>query len=174
MPDPAAAAAPTEPAGPAVPRPRTPVEVFHALVDGVPRLVRGDAAQLDALVALYAERTDVVHPFSPIAAEPLRSQDDLRRHFAAGAARRGGVDSMEAVDRVVHGTADPEVVVGEFRYTGAVGGRPFSAPCIFVLRVRDGQIVESRDYADHARLARAFGLLEEFVSAIVTPGVPAG
>jgi ketosteroid isomerase-like protein len=34
-------------------------------------------------------------------------------------------------------------------------GRSFEARCIFVVRVRDGLIVESRDYVDHVALARA-------------------
>ncbi|WP_261555408.1 hypothetical protein [Frankia tisae] len=81
----------------------TPTEVFHALADGVPRLVLGDRSQLDQLVALYAEHTD----------------------------------------------------------TDA-----FDIPCISVLRVRDGQIVESRDYTDAVGFARAFGRLDELAAAL--------
>ncbi|WP_223839922.1 nuclear transport factor 2-like protein [Saccharopolyspora pogona] len=33
------------------------------------------------------------------------------------------------------------------------GLREFAVPCVFVLRVRDGQIVESRDYVDHFAFA---------------------
>lgn len=130
--------------------PATPTEVFHALVDGVPRLMLGDPSGLDGLAALYAGRTHVSHPFgdTPV----LTSRDQLREHFRGITA--AGFDRAEAVDRVVHATADPEVVIGEFRYTGLVRGRPFSVPCIFVLRVRDGEIVESRDYADHGAFAR--------------------
>lgn len=32
---------------------------------------------------------------------------------------------------------------------------PFAVPCVFVLRVRDGQNVESRDYVDHFAFAKA-------------------
>ena len=49
-------------------------------------------------------------------------------------------------------TVDPDVVIGEFTYRGDAG---WAAPCIVVLRVRDGLIVESRDYIDHLALARA-------------------
>lgn len=144
----------------------TPTEVFHALADGVPRLVLGDRSQLDELVALYAERTDVVHPFAPFGVEHLLTRDDLRRHFGAASGRTEGVQRFEAVDRVVHMTGDPEVVVAEFRYVGSAHGHPFEIPGIFVLRVRDGQIVESRDYADHVSLARAFGRIEEFAAGL--------
>jgi ketosteroid isomerase-like protein len=137
-----------------MPHPATPTEVFHALADGVPRLLLGDDTQLDRLVGLYADRTEVVHPFAPQIA-PLRSPDELRRHFTQ-ATRMTGAETFAAVDRVVHRTTDPEVVVGEFRYVGRVRGRPLDVPCIFVLRVRDGKIVESHDYAGHARMAAAF------------------
>ncbi len=144
----------------------TPTEVFHALADGVPRIVLGDRAHVDAVTALYADKTNVVHPLSPFDADPLLSRDDLRRHFSRAPGPADGVERFEAVDRTVHVTADPEVVVGEFRYVGSVNGRPFDLPCIFVLRVRDGEIVESRDYADHVGLARAFGRIAEFAAGL--------
>jgi uncharacterized protein len=47
-------------------------------------------------------------------------------------------------------TQDPEVVVAEVRTTGAfaTGGQSFTARSIQVLRIRDGQIVLFRDFAD--------------------------
>ena len=56
----------------------------------------------------------------------------------------------------MHETADPEVIVAEFEYRGAIPGTGdrFAIPNVFVIRIRDGQIVESRDYADHAEIAR--------------------
>jgi uncharacterized protein len=49
------------------------------------------------------------------------------------------------------------VIVGEFAYLGTVKGsdESFHVPCVLVMRVRDGEIVESRDYVDHAAMARA-------------------
>jgi uncharacterized protein len=153
-----------------MPHPAPPSEVFDALVDGVCRLVVGDpagrAAEIERLVELYAETTDVSHPFSPFGIEHLRTRADLRRHFAEGPGRSAGIERFEAVDRTVHRTADPEVVVAEFRYAGTAGGRPFEVPCVFVLRVRDGRIVESRDYADHVGFARAAGALDAFAAAL--------
>lgn len=48
----------------------------------------------------------------------------------------------------MHITGDPEVVIGEFEYhrCSANNPEPFVMPNIFVLRVRNGFIVESRDY----------------------------
>lgn len=56
---------------------------------------------------------------------------------------------------VVHETAEPEVIVAEFNYHGqeAGTGRAFTVPCIFVMRVRDGRILASRDYVDHRAFA---------------------
>jgi ketosteroid isomerase-like protein len=77
-------------------------------------------------------------------------------------------ESLTAVDVRVHETADPEVVITEFRYEGTTEGRPFSWPSIFVTRVRDGVIVEARDYTDHVGAARAFGQLGTLAAALAT------
>ena len=146
----------------------TPADVVRAVAAGVSNLVAGrlDAeqteAQLDDLAALYAEHTDVRHPFAPLGDTPLRTRAELRRHFA-GAPR--GLDRFEPVGSV-HETSDPEVVVFEFGYEGSAGGRPFTIPCVFVVRVRDGVIVESRDYADHVAAARAFGAIDTLAAAL--------
>jgi ketosteroid isomerase-like protein len=138
--------------------PMNPREVFHALVEGV------CAGRWGELPELYAERTDVAHPFDPFHGPALRTRDDLREHFGAGA---GSVPPVRRpVDILVHETADPEVIVAEFAYEWVVDGEPFKVPCIFVLRVRDGQIVESRDYIDHIRSARVRGRLPELLAAL--------
>ena len=138
---------------------RRPSEVFHALVDGVCRVVAGDPSHVTELVALYAERTRVEHPMA-LDDTPLLTRDDLRRHFAAGTETTPIAD-YRAADIVVHETADPEVIVAEFRYLGSVGGRSFQVPCVFVMRVRDGEIVESRDYISPFDRARALGVSDE-------------
>jgi len=145
----------------------TPTEVFHQLVGGVAKLVGGDPGQAGALADLYAEQTHVTHPFSPTGAPTLRNRDELRRHFSAGpGAAAGRFRSFAAEHIVVHRTVDPEVVVAEFRYEGETVDGPFSVPCVFVLRVRDGQIVESRDYIHHLETARAAGRLDELLATI--------
>ena len=52
-------------------------------------------------------------------------------------------------------------------------GEPFTIPGIFVLRVRDGKIVESRDYLDHLRSAQARGHLTEVLDAVSRHYAPA-
>ena len=138
---------------------RNPREVFLALVNGVAD------ARWDDLPELYAERTHVVHPFDPLRAAPLLTRDDLRAHFARAAALRQGV-RREPTNITIHETTDPEVIVAEFEYRSTIDGVVSLLPCIFVLRVRDGQIVESRDYVDHLSSARALGRLDHLVSAL--------
>jgi uncharacterized protein len=153
-------------------RPTAPEDVVAAVARGVSRLVTGRLdppereALLDELAALYAERTDVRHPFAPLGDAPLRTRAQVREHFAAAAAHGAGVERFEPAGAVVHRTEDPEVVVAEFAYAGAAGGREFEIPCIFVVRVRDGEIVESRDYTDHVGFARALGGLERLAAAL--------
>jgi ketosteroid isomerase-like protein len=98
--------------------------------------------------------------------EPLRTRADLRRHFAEGPGRSRGVERFAAVDRVVHQTSDPEVVIGEVTYAGTVDGQDVALPGVFVLRVRGGVIVESHDYLDHVGTARAFGFLDHLAAQL--------
>ncbi|GLI03625.1 nuclear transport factor 2 family protein [Phytohabitans aurantiacus] len=140
--------------------PLSPREVFLALVNGVAE------ERWDDLPGLYAEQTDVAHPFDPLRAPALRSRDELREHF-----RPTGTSPRlrrRATNITIHETTDPEVIVAEFEYQGTVAdtGEPFALPGIFVLRVRDGQIVSSRDYFDHLTAARVRGHLDALVAAL--------
>ena len=143
----------------------TPREVFLRLVNGVAN------GEFDSLPELYAEQTDVRHPMWPGGTPALTSRDDLRRHFAPGATI-GEVVRFRPDAIVVHETQDPEVIVAEFEYRGTViaTGEPYTVPAVFVMRVRDGEIVESRDYIDHLTSARARGQLDQVLAAVVDPG----
>jgi ketosteroid isomerase-like protein len=134
---------------PRSPEPGSPAEVFHRLLHGV------SDRNLDQLPGLYAEHTHIIHPMDPQRSPALTTRQALDEHFRRGIAMLGEIRFQPAAI-TVHQTADPEVVIGEFEYRGVVPGtgEPFAIPNIFVLRVRDGQIVESRDYADHLAIAR--------------------
>lgn len=153
-------------------QPSAPADVVRAVAAGVSRLVAGALteperqAQLDRLASLYAERTDVRHPFAPLGDTPLRSRAELREHFAGASRLTTAVERFEPVSEVVHQTTDPELVVFEFSYAVTVAGRDFTVPCVFVVRVRDGVIVESRDYGHHLALAQGFGRLAELCAAL--------
>ena len=139
-------------------QPPSPREVFLALVHGVAE------GRWDELPGLYAEQTDVVHPFDPLRGGALRTRDELREHFRpTGAGPR--LDRRPA-NITIHETADPEVIVAEFEYQGIADGAPFAIPGIFVLRVRDGEIVSSRDYFDHVAAARVRGQFAALVAAV--------
>lgn len=150
----------------------SPADVARAVGAGVVRLVGGRLSddqreqQLDELAALYAEHTDVRHPFAPLGDEPLRTRAELRAHFAQSRSRASAPERFEQVGIVVHETADPEVIVIEFSYEITRNGERYSVPVIIVMRVRDGEIVESRDYAHHIEMARAASRIDELASAL--------
>jgi uncharacterized protein len=138
----------------------TPREVFLRLVDGVA------TGRWHELPGLYADPTDVRHPLDPLRGPALRTRDELREHFTPPP---GGLGiERRATNVTIHETADPEVIVAEFEYHGAVlaTGRRFVTPCVFVMRVRDGQIVESRDYIEPLARERAFGRLGDLFAAL--------
>ena len=148
---------------------RSPSEVFLALVNGI---ADGNP---EGLPELYAEQIDVVHPFDPLRGAPLRSREELRERLnqmaAAGPRPRRRVGNV-----MIHETTDPEVIVAEFEYQGTTDtGQPYALPAIFVLRVRNGEIVSSRDYHDHLASFRAAGRLSELFAALSTQdAAPAG
>lgn len=108
---------------------------------------------------LYADDAFVTHPFHPTA-PPLKGKDALRRHFA-----QGGGEGLRPQNVTLHECADPELVVAEFEYVGTAGRNPVLTTNIFVVRVRDGLIIESRDYADHVAFAATTGQLPTLIEA---------
>ncbi|GIF68472.1 hypothetical protein Ais01nite_65070 [Asanoa ishikariensis] len=140
---------------------RSPRETFLRLVNGV-----CDGPYED-LADLYAEQTNVTHPFHPLGPPPLRSRGELHEHFTAPPLVERTLN-RKPVDITVHETADPEVIVAEFAYQGRVEetGEAFTVRCVFVMRIRDGLIIESRDYIDHIASARAWGQLDSLLTAL--------
>src|SRR5262245_26725238 len=101
----------------------TPREVFLKLVWG------GAEGRWDELPELYADQTRVEHPFSPMEDKPMRSREELREHFSAG--KHLPPLRQEPANITVHETADPEVIVAEFEYSGTTeNGESFRVPCI--------------------------------------------
>jgi ketosteroid isomerase-like protein len=130
----------------------SPEDVLRRLIDGVTE------RRWDDLPSLYAADTVVEHPLALPSPTRLVGRAALAAHFAAA----GELPlRMRAENVVIHPGADPELVVGEFDYFGenTATGVGFRFANVFVVRVRDGLIVRSRDYSDHARLAAAFGRL---------------
>jgi ketosteroid isomerase-like protein len=140
---------------------RTPREVVHLLIEGVP------ARSWEALPALYARDAVVDHPMQLPAPARIAGRDALARHFEAAA--RLPLE-MRATDVRVHDTSDPEVVIAEFDYRArnTRTGADFTVANVFVVRVRDGLIVESRDYSNHVLFAAAFGRLPAVAEQLQT------
>ncbi|MFF4650805.1 nuclear transport factor 2 family protein [Streptomyces sp. NPDC001380] len=74
----------------------------------------------------------------------------------------------EIRDVVVHGGADPEVLVVEQAVAGTLepDGRPFAFPGVLVLRVRGGLLVHVRDCLDALGAAHALGRLQAVAAAL--------
>lgn len=124
----------------------TPRQVFERLLAGF----GGD--DWSGLPEMYAEDAVVQMPFALPQPVRLHGREEVRRHLARNA--RLGITLRVSGVRM-HETADPEVVIAEFDYAGhaATTGKDFHVANIQVLRVRDGLILETRDYHNHAVLA---------------------
>lgn len=139
----------------------SPREVFLRLVHGVAD------GNFDELPDLYGEVTDVRHPMAMPESVPLTSRHALREHFTVPSEGRASLPKRRVVDVVVHETADPEVIVAEFAYEFTLpDDGTAKVPCVFVMRVRDGQIIESRDYIDPIRTYTARGHLDLLLASL--------
>ncbi|MEU8030804.1 nuclear transport factor 2 family protein [Streptomyces sp. NPDC049099] len=144
--------------------PATPRDIFGQLTGLI------SAGKWSELPELYAEDAEVEIVFSPVPPRRIHGRAELRKRF----------DALEASDAVrlrtenirVHETDDPEVVIAEFDYEGLypATGRTFRTANIQVLRVRDGLIIETRDYHDHLAFAAADGRASQLLAALDQQG----
>jgi ketosteroid isomerase-like protein len=125
----------------------SPTEVFHRLVHAV-----AARRQVEIVDECYAEDVVVEHPFMVPEPTTTKGREQLRERMAM---LRTLPITVEVSDIVVHETTDPDVIVGEFRsrVTSKLTGKQVTTSNILVLRFRDGMIVSSRDYHNHALLA---------------------
>jgi ketosteroid isomerase-like protein len=137
----------------------TPVEVFDRLITGI------GESRWPELADLYAEDAVAHIPLMVPVRGRVRGREDLRSHFARAA---DGPLTLRPHNIVVHTTGDPEVIIAEFDYDvrDASTGRQSTMANVQVLRVRDGLIVETRDYHDHLRLAAVAGRAVALASAL--------
>src|SRR5689334_5942202 len=131
---------------------RTPRQVVEELIEGVP------ARRWDTLPDLYAPGAVVHHPMQLPVPVTIEGRQALAEHFQRAAQLPL---EMTAENVVIHQTVDPELVVAEFDYRArnTATGADFTVANVFLVRVRDGLIVESRDYSNHVMFAAAFGRL---------------
>jgi hypothetical protein len=118
-------------------------------------ILSGDA---DGYADLFAPDGVIDSPFAPPGAPSrLEGREAIReysRHVAASPVR---LEDFEEVE--LYQTRDPEVVIVEVRAkaTLTTTGRSFAATSIQILRIREGQIVLFRDFADPRVLEDVIG-----------------
>jgi ketosteroid isomerase-like protein len=118
-------------------------------------LLNGD---IDGFADLFALDAVIEAPFAPPGAPSrLEGREAIReysRHLMASPLR---LEDFEVTE--LHQTQDPEVVIVELRTKGTITttGRPVTATSIQVLRIREGEIVLFRDFADPRVLADVLG-----------------
>ena len=100
--------------------------------------------------ALFAPDAVIEGPFTGPPGTPLRleGREAIREYSRRVMASPLRLEDFEVVE--LYQTQDPEVVIVEMRTKGTVTttGRSFEATSIQILRIREGQIVLFRDYAD--------------------------
>ena len=108
------------------------------------------------LISDYAEDAVVRQPFALPAPVTLTGRADIALHLA-----RGEAAPLEMTVRNVHihETTDPEVFIVEYDYDlrATETGATDTVANIQLFRVRDGLIVESRAYHNHAAISRIMG-----------------
>jgi uncharacterized protein len=113
---------------------------------------------IDGFADLFALDGVIEAPFAPPGAPSrLEGREAIReysRHLMASPLRLVDFEVIE-----LYQTQDPEVVIVELRTKGTITttGRPFTATSIQVLRIREGEIVLFRDFADPRVLADVLG-----------------
>ena len=118
-------------------------------------ILSGDA---DGFADLFAPDGVIESPFAPPGVPSrLEGREAIReysRHVMASPLR---FEDFEVAE--LYQTQDPEVVIAEMRATGTLTttGQSFAATSIQVLRIRDGQIVLFRDFADPRILEDVIG-----------------
>jgi ketosteroid isomerase-like protein len=116
----------------------------------------------------YAPEVVIEMPFAVAGLYPARietTREELRARFRAGAAVRR---YRELRDVIIHETADPGVVIAEYRLDGELteSADPFSLRFVMVMTIRDGQIVHTRDYTDPIAGARVLGRVPQLLAAL--------
>ena len=93
-------------------------------------------------------------PGAPLLLEGREAIREYSRHVMASPLQ---LEDFEVVE--LYQTQDPEVVIVELRTTGTLTttGRSFAATSIQILRIREGQIVLFRDFADPRGLEDVIG-----------------
>ena len=119
-------------------------------------ILNGDA---DGLAALFAPDAVLESSFAgpPGTSVRLAGREAIREYSRQVMASPLRLEDFEVAE--LYQTQDPEVVITEMRAKGTVTttGRPFTTTSVQIIRIRDGQIVHSRDFADPRILQDVIG-----------------
>ena len=121
------------------------------------QLIRnGDA---DGFAALFAPDAVIESSFAGPPGTPVRltGREAIREYSRQVMASPLRLEYIEVAE--FYQTQDPEVVITEMRAKGTVTttGRSFTTTSVQIIRIRDGQIVHSRDFADPRILQDVIG-----------------
>ena len=123
-------------------------------------ILNGDA---DGFAALFAPDAVIESSFAGPPGTPVRleGQEAIREYSRRVMASPLRLEDFEVAE--LYQTQDPEVVITEMRTKGTVTttGRPFTTTSVQILRIREGRIVHSRDFADPRILEDAIGDLRQ-------------
>ncbi|HTZ29993.1 MAG TPA: nuclear transport factor 2 family protein [Streptosporangiaceae bacterium] len=110
-------------------------------------ILSGDA---DGFAALFAPDAVIESSFAGPPGTPLRlaGQEAIREYSRRVMASPLRLEDFEVAE--LYQTGDPELVITEMRATGTVTttGRSFTTTSVQIIRIRNGHIVHSRDFAD--------------------------
>jgi uncharacterized protein (TIGR02246 family) len=110
-------------------------------------ILSGDA---DGFADLFAPDAVIESSFAGPPGTPARLQgrEAIREYSRRVMASPLRLEDVEVAE--LYQTQDPEVVITEMRARGTVTttGRPFTTTSVQIIRIRDGHILHSRDFAD--------------------------
>jgi uncharacterized protein (TIGR02246 family) len=108
------------------------------------------SGDVDGFAALFAPDAVIESSFAGPPGTPVRlaGREAIREYSRRMMASPLRLEDFEVAK--LYQTQDPEVVITEMRATGTVTttGRSFTTTSVQIIRIRDGHIVHSRDFAD--------------------------
>ena len=117
-------------------------------------ILNGDA---DGFAALFAPDAVIESSFAGPPGSPVRlaGREAIREYSRRVMTSPLRLEEFEVAE--LHQTQDPEVVIAQMRAGGTVTttGRPFTTTSVQIIRIQDGHIVHSRDFADPRILEHA-------------------
>lgn len=128
----------------------------------------------------YADDFEVIVPFALPEPTVLKGRDHILGLVRQAEAAQGGkpprmYQNLEVRDLKIYETSDPGVVIAQWIYRSHIGDKIVDNDNIIVVTVRNGKIVQSRDYHDSVRRALANGAANRTIGTIkgmILPGDP--